>query len=147
MAKHNASRVAVKGESVPYSRGRLFHFDTDNLPLQELSAFVDALTTVSSVLSGLQEQPRFSTSDHYTATGGYLEAVRGAIGFEIDSAREAARQRTVTTEDEAGHKFDILIGEKLLGGERPSTTLADLASIVAELDWQIYVAAQKGGAA
>ena len=148
MAKHNASNAPVKGEPVPYSGdGRVFNFDTDGLPFQELLVFIEALSTVSAVLSGLQEQSRFSTDSGYTATGGYLENVRVALGFEIDSVRDGVRERTVTNENEAGHKFDILIGEKLIGGERPSATVADLASIVAELDWQIYVAAQKGGAA
>lgn len=119
---------------------RLLNFATDDMPLSHQNSLIDALTTVSSVLSGLQEQPRFSSKDSYNDAGRFLEHLRIWVGFEIDHMREVAAKRPALTTKDAEEKFEILLGSFLLGGECPASVVAQLATVVADMDWDLRTA-------
>ena len=113
-------------------------FVTKNLPFKQLSALVDALTTVVDVVSGLQEQPRFGgENDAYNKAGGILEDLRNNIGCEIDDIREEVHQRPVQTREDRDYKFDLLLGRFMGGGDHPATAVAELATIAAAMDWEL----------
>ncbi|MER9691961.1 hypothetical protein NKJ16_08485 [Mesorhizobium sp. M0179] len=127
--------------------GRSVHplgFETDNLSFGQMSALVDALSTVTAVLSGLQEQPRFSgEKEPYNEAGGILEELRNNISCEIDDLRDAALARRVSSRGDGEHKFGILIGLYGSGGDNPTAVVAELAKLAAGIDWEL---AKKGGA-
>ncbi|RWI60274.1 MAG: hypothetical protein EOQ93_03155 [Mesorhizobium sp.] len=108
-------------------------FKTDGLPFRQLAALVEAMTTVSQVLSGLQEQPRFSAegSEPYNQAGDILETLRNNIGCEIDDMCDEAAQRHVSSEDEGEYKFGILIGRYTGGCDKPGAAVSELAAIAA----------------
>ncbi|MET3521478.1 hypothetical protein [Mesorhizobium abyssinicae] len=108
---------------------------TKTLPFSQLGALVDTLQTVHDVLSGLQEQPRFSAdgTEPYNEAGVILECLRNNIGCEIDDIRDEVAQRRVSSEDEGENKFGILIGRYTGGCDAPSAAVSDLAQIAAEI--------------
>ncbi len=112
-------------------------FKTDDMPLDQLVHLIEALTTIESVTSGLVGTGQFYRDGNYTSAGETLEHFRCHIGCEIDDIREAAKRRRVTSREEAEHKFDILLSEKTFGADTPSATVAELARLVADMDFEL----------
>lgn len=112
-------------------------FETEGLPLPQLRALADALTTMSNVASGLQEWGVFSDGSGYTEAGRIIEDLRVKIGCEIDDIRDEVAARKVTTREDADAKFDIILASHLWGGEERAAIVASLARASADLDWQL----------
>lgn len=121
-------------------------FKTEGLPLTQLRALADALTTMSNVASGLQEWGLFSDGSGYTEAGRMVEDLRCKIGCELDDIREEVAARKVTTRDEADAKFDIILAANYWGEEERAAIVARLAKASADLDWQLVCQAADGKA-
>jgi hypothetical protein len=119
---------------------RLLNFATDDMSLRDQKHLIEALTTVSDVLSGLQEQSRFGSPGGYNNAGGFLERLRVWVGFEIDHMREVAAKRSVPNRDDAEEKFEILLADCVGNGECPASVVAKLATLVSEMDWELRMA-------
>ncbi|RWK35474.1 hypothetical protein [Mesorhizobium sp.] len=117
--------------------------ETKNLPIKQLAALADALQTVSSVLSGLREQPRFAGDSTYNEAGRLLEDLHDQINCEIDDVWGEVEARPVVTVEEAEWKFGILLRQFSGGCDNPANAIAEMAKLAAEMDWQV----RKGGAA
>lgn len=118
--------------------GRKLHFDLSGMSLKELAHLADALDTVSNVLSGLQEQPRFwdTPSDFYTKAGQSLEDARVAVGFEFDAIQAHAAKMVPEDDDAAGYKFAILAASYSGLSESPAEVVRQLANIAADIEWE-----------
>lgn len=117
--------------------GHPLGFQTDDLPMGQLMALFDALTTVSNVLCGLRETPMFATSDDYTEAGRMLGTLKDQVNWEIDSISKIAERRAVTSQGEADAKFDILMSGMVWSGDHPAAIVADLAKLSADLCRQV----------
>ncbi|ESX07257.1 hypothetical protein X769_08935 [Mesorhizobium sp. LSJC268A00] len=109
-------------------------FKTEKLTLAQLIALDDALQTASNVLSGLQEQPRFGN-----VAGEILDDFRTNIGFEQETIRDIASKLPVVSTNDRDIKFALLARMWVDQSESPSTTIRELARIMADVEW-------KGGA-
>jgi hypothetical protein len=116
-------------------------FETENLPLTQLRALADALTTICNVASGLQEWSIFTDGDSYTEAGRMIKDLRVKIGFELDAIHAEAKARRVTTRNEADAKFDMILASYYWAGEQRSEVVAKLAQSSADLDWQLLCGA------
>ncbi|MDR7034523.1 hypothetical protein [Mesorhizobium sp. BE184] len=112
-------------------------FATEGLPLEQLRGLIDALETVTNTLSGLQEWGVFTATKGMTEVGAILENLRNNIACEIDDIREEVGQRKVCSRAEADAKFDIILASMTWGGEERAHIVAKLATLSADLDWQV----------
>lgn len=118
-------------------------FEIDNLPMKQLRALEDALSTISTVICGLNEQPMFSSRDDYNEAGHMMQDLRDKFSWEIQNIRELAEKRVVTTPEEAEAKLDILMSSMLWSGEYVHDIVADLAKFSAEMNAQISEVVEK----
>lgn len=117
-------------------------FATEGLPLDQLRSLVDALETITNTLSGMQEWGVFQSSKGMTEVGAILENLRNNIACEVDDIREEVSQRKVCSRAEADAKFDIILSSMTWGGEERAHIVAKLATLSADLDWQLTCARQ-----
>lgn len=112
-------------------------FKTEGLPLTQLRALADVLTTMSNVAIGMQEWGLFSDGSGYTEAGRMVEDLRCMIGGELNDIRDEVAARKITTREEADAKFDIILASHLWCGEERASIIAKLAKESADLDWQL----------
>lgn len=112
-------------------------FQTDNLPLKQLRALVDTLTTVANVINGLRETPWFASDNDYNEAGRMLNDLREKIECEIGDIRDAVKQRDVATAAEADLKFEILLSGMAHGIDNVTGTVAELVALSADLSRQV----------
>lgn len=112
-------------------------FQTDDLPMGQLMALFDALTTVSNVICGLRETALFASDGDYTEAGRMLCNLKDQVNGEIDSISKIAEGRAVTSQAEAEFKFDILMSGMIWSGDHPAALVAELARASADLSRQV----------
>lgn len=113
-------------------------FKTDDLSICQLYALNDALRTVFDVLSGLQEQPRFTTKrgkvdESYNEAGLVLDDFCDALALEIEGIEKIVEGKPALTQEEYDRKFYLLAQGYVGGTERPGSVIAELARIASSM--------------
>ncbi|MFU0504034.1 hypothetical protein [Pseudaminobacter sp. NGMCC 1.201702] len=113
-------------------------FKTDGLSICQLYALNDAFRTVFDVLSGLQEQPRFTTEhgevdETYNKAGIVLDDFCDALAGEIAAIEKIVETKPALTPADYDRKFYLLAQGYLGGTERPEGVIGELSRIASSM--------------